>query len=156
MLRHMCGTTSSATSTATRYNARVGIAPIALIIGASLVPLIIGFLWYHPRVLGHAWMRLMNITPEMAERGEARRGMRMLVTLVAGIVTAYVIYRLLGAWETKGAIGALEIGVLAWLGLMVPTSLGDIIWEQKPVQLYLIDAGYWLCTLLLMSLLLSI
>src|SRR3989338_5585045 len=137
MLRHMCGTTSSATSTATRYNARVGIAPIALIIGASLVP-------------------LMNITPEMAERGEARRGMRMLVTLVAGIVTAYVIYRLLGAWETKGAIGALEIGVLAWLGFMVPTSLGDIILEQKPVQLYLIDAGYWLCTLLLMSLLLSI
>ncbi len=31
---------------------------------AALVPLIIGFIWYHPKVFGNAWMAASGVTPE--------------------------------------------------------------------------------------------
>jgi len=37
---------------------------IAIIALAALVPLIIGFIWYHPKVFGNAWMKVAQVTEE--------------------------------------------------------------------------------------------
>ncbi len=34
---------------------------------ASLVPLVIGFIWYHPKVFGTAWMKATGMTDEKAK-----------------------------------------------------------------------------------------
>lgn len=34
-----------------------------VIFGAALVPLVIGFIWYHPKVFGTAWMKASGIDP---------------------------------------------------------------------------------------------
>lgn len=36
--------------------------------GAALVPMIVGMIWYHPRVLGNAWMKASGINPESGEK----------------------------------------------------------------------------------------
>ncbi|MBK8339388.1 MAG: DUF1761 domain-containing protein [Flavobacteriales bacterium] len=33
-------------------------------IGAALIPLVMGFIWYHPKVLGTAWMKAAGLTAE--------------------------------------------------------------------------------------------
>lgn len=35
---------------------------------AALVPLITGFIWYHPKVFGNAWMAASGVTPESGKR----------------------------------------------------------------------------------------
>jgi hypothetical protein len=35
--------------------------PIA-ILGAALIPTVIGFLWYNPKVFGNAWMAAADMT----------------------------------------------------------------------------------------------
>lgn len=34
------------------------------VLGAGIIPLLTGFVWYHPKVLGNAWMKSINMTEE--------------------------------------------------------------------------------------------
>ncbi|MBL7881137.1 MAG: DUF1761 domain-containing protein, partial [Chryseobacterium gambrini] len=34
------------------------------VFAAALVPLIMGFIWYHPKVFGKAWMKEVGLTEE--------------------------------------------------------------------------------------------
>ncbi len=40
----------------------------ALLIGA-LIPMIVGFIWYHPKVFGTTWMRVAGLTEESLKGG---------------------------------------------------------------------------------------
>ena len=48
------------------------------------------------------------------------------------------------AWGVFDVIGAIELGFWSWVGFVAPTMLGVVLWEQKPIKLYLINALYWL------------
>lgn len=37
---------------------------IAIIALAALIPLVMGFIWYHPRVFGSTWMKVAQVTEE--------------------------------------------------------------------------------------------
>lgn len=39
------------------------------ILVAALVPLMVGFIWYHPKVFGTAWMKASNTTEEKIKAG---------------------------------------------------------------------------------------
>lgn len=34
---------------------------------SALVPLLVGFIWYHPKVMGTAWMKSSGMTPEQGQ-----------------------------------------------------------------------------------------
>jgi hypothetical protein len=35
-----------------------------VLLAAALIPLLTGFIWYHPKVFGNTWMKAAGITPE--------------------------------------------------------------------------------------------
>ncbi len=39
-----------------------------VILAATIVPLVIGFIWYNPKVFGNAWMSVTGVTPESAKK----------------------------------------------------------------------------------------
>ena len=41
---------------------------IAILV-AALVPMVLGFIWYHPKVFGTVWMQLTGMTEEKAQQG---------------------------------------------------------------------------------------
>jgi len=45
---------------------------------------------------------------------------------------------------------------LAWLGLVVPVSLGIVLWEGKSWKLWFINASSYLVTLLAMGIILGL
>ncbi len=124
------------------------------ILAAGIVSSIIGFLWYHPRVFGSAWMRMSNITPEMAERGKKRMPLYAFFAFLASMVVAYVMSFMAPVLVYPDWIGAIELGLWLWIGFVVPTMLGQVLWEQKPFLLYLINALYWLVSFIAMALVL--
>lgn len=126
------------------------------ILSAGIVAAIIGFIWYHPKVFGTAWMRLANVTPEMAEQGKKKMHILASVALLASIVAAYVINYFSVESGVYDVAGAVRLAVLAWVGFVAPALLGMVLWEQKPVALYLINALYWLVALVAMSVVLII
>ena len=55
------------------------------LIAATLVPLVIGFVWYNPKVFGAAWMRATGITEESA------KGANMVLIFSLTIIFAFLI-----------------------------------------------------------------
>ncbi|MDO8552589.1 MAG: DUF1761 domain-containing protein [bacterium] len=127
---------------------------IVQILFAGIVSAVIGFVWYHPKVFGTMWMRYSGISPETVERGKKKMHLYALLALLASMIAAYVLSALLsrlGIFEIRGAI---QLGFWSWAGFVVPALSGIILWEQKPVTLYIINAGYWLVSLIAMSIVL--
>lgn len=122
---------------------------------AGIAAAVIGFIWYHPRVFGAAWMRFSNITPETAERAKQTMMVRVLVALAASTLVAYVMSYFSLVRGVRDWIDALLLGFLAWIGFVAPALLGQVLWEQKPLRLYFINSAYWLVTLVVIALLLA-
>ncbi|OGG61027.1 hypothetical protein A3C86_04185 [Candidatus Kaiserbacteria bacterium RIFCSPHIGHO2_02_FULL_49_16] len=124
------------------------------ILFAGIVSAGIGFIWYHPRVFGSVWMRLSEITPETAERGKKKMRVNAALALLASMLAAYVLSTFLSKLGTYDVRGAIQLGFYAWAGFVVPALSGIVLWEQKPVSLFLINAGYWLVSFVSMSIVL--
>lgn len=121
---------------------------------AGISSAFLGFIWYHPRVFGGAWMRLTGLTPEMVERGKRRMHADEILALCTSILAAFVLYSLetkLGIYNVRGAV---YLGFSVWAGFVVPVLSGTVLWEQKPISLYIINAGYWLVSFVAMSVIL--
>jgi len=125
------------------------------IVAAGVASVLIGWVWYHPRVFGTIWMRLANVTPEMAERGKKMMPLSVILSLAGSMLIAYVMNYVGIAFHIFDWVGAVfELALWCWLGFVVPTSLGTILWEQRPFKLYLINTLYWLVTFIVMALIL--
>ena len=114
------------------------------IVAAGIASTLLGWVWYHPKVFGTAWMRMSGITPEMAERGKKRMPLYALIAFLASMIVAYVMRHFAIAWGVYEWVGAVELGLWLWIGFVMPPMLGMILWEHKPVRLYLINTLYWL------------
>lgn len=114
--------------------------------------MIIGFIWYHQRVFGTAWMRMAGIAPSETSAVGKATAISVGVGFIAAVIMAYVFSHMGIAWGIIDAVGALELAFWLWLGFIAPTMIGIVLWEQKPVKLFLISAGYWLVSLMVMSL----
>jgi len=99
-------------------------------------------------------MRLSEITPETAERGKKKMRVNAALALLASMLAAYVLSTFLSKLGTYDVRGAIQLGFYAWAGFVVPALSGIVLWEQKPVSLFLINAGYWLVSFVSMSIVL--
>ena len=70
---------------------------LATIAIAALVPTIVGFIWYNPKVLGTAWMQAAGLTTETAQKGFNMPlvfGLSLLLSfLLAGSLLGIVIHQ---------------------------------------------------------------
>lgn len=68
---------------------------IALLV-AAVIPLVIGGLWYHPKVMGTAWMKASGITEEQIRSGNMAKifGLTFLFSLMlATFMNVWVIHQ---------------------------------------------------------------
>jgi len=124
------------------------------ILAAGIASMVIGFIWFHPKVFGGAWMRLANVSPEAAERGKRRMPIMAFFGLLASMLVAYVMNYFGIAWGVYDWIGALELGFWCWAGFVAPTMVGMVLWEQKSLKLYFITSIYWLVSFMVMGVIL--
>jgi hypothetical protein len=121
------------------------------ILVSGVAAAVVGYIWYLPSVFGTAWMRMANISPEMAERGKKRMPIMAILALLASLLVAYVMSYVSAAWGFYDWMGALKLGFWCWAGFVAPTMLGMVLWEQKPFRYYLIVAGYWFVAMLVIA-----
>src|SRR5688572_27142914 len=58
------------------------------IVAAAFVPMVLGFIWYHPKVLGTLWMRESGMTEEKARQGNQflKFGLAFVFSLMMAVV----------------------------------------------------------------------
>lgn len=59
---------------------------------AALVPMIVGFIWYHPAVFGKAWMKAADMTEEKIKTGNMPLifGLSFILSLILGLTYPFI------------------------------------------------------------------
>jgi hypothetical protein len=76
---------------------------------SALVPLLIGFIWYHPKVFGELWMKVADITDEKMKSGNM--ALIFGLTLVFSFFIAFVLQFLVIHQYSVYSILANETGI---------------------------------------------
>ena len=125
---------------------------------AVLVNLVLGFLWYNPKLpTGAAWAKATGMAPD--HKPTAKQMAKALVLAVLGAVFimvvlahTFVAYRDAYRLDQPGydlTLGDGLTGALfVWLGFFVPVLWAQQAWENRPWSLFFVHAGYYLAVLL--------
>lgn len=125
----------------------------------------LGALWYGP-LFGKAWMKEVGLTADDMQKAksdpEAKRTMlkSYLLMSVGALVMAYVFaHSLVFAnyyLETTGVGAGLTGAFWNWLGFIAPVTLAPVLWEGKSYKYWSITAGYYIASLGVMGVILSL
>lgn len=145
--------------------------PIAIIV-AAVSALVVGFIWYNPKVFGNAWMKAAGMTDEQVKGGNMAKifGLALLfafllVTALPGIVIHQMgVFSLVGG-DPSTALPSYEAimtdysdafrtfkhgafhGVLTGIFIALPIIGTNALFERKGAKYIFINSGYWIVTL---------
>ena len=121
------------------------ILPIA---AGAIVPMILGFIWYHPKVFGTAWMKAVGLTEEDMKGGNP---MIMVGALVLAAVVAYGFTAYAGHTEPGMSqfVHGMFHGIMPALFVAVPVLISNSLFEKRSMNHILINAAYWALALAL-------
>lgn len=121
------------------------------ILGAAIVSMIIGFIWYHPRVLGNRWMAGTGKKKE--EMGNPK--VAMIGGFIASLIMMWVFAQNLVAWQALNALEGAMGGFFLWLGFIATTMTMGALFEGQKKSYWAINAFYYLVVLLINGALLT-
>lgn len=117
-----------------------------VVIVAAIVQMILGFLWYGP-LFGKTWMSLMGITPQRGGSGGGGMSATYAWTFVASLVSAGVLRKFATTVAARDLGAGIMLGLLVWLGFVATVTLGSVLYEKRPVKLYILNNAYQLINL---------
>lgn len=123
------------------------------IIIASLVPMIVGFVYYHEKVFGNAWMQSLGITKDQAKK--ANMPVVFGVSLLMSFLLSWFILFNVDGMGQEGRYDSFKHGMAHGLILSLlvatPIMVTNGLFEMKKWKNMLINIGYWTITLVLMG-----
>ena len=124
-----------------------GVNYLAVVV-AAVVALVIGFIWYSPRVFGTRWMAYLG-TAQAQLGNPGPTG--MLVGVVASLLNAWVLALLALNLGGKSVTDGVLLGVLAWLGFMATITAAQISFEKKSWGLWVLNNAHNLLVQVIMA-----
>lgn len=114
---------------------------------SALATMVAGFLWYSPMLFAKPWTILMGYDPnDKAKLAEMQKsaGPSYMMSLIASILSAFVLGKLIAVSGTVGAVDGLKIGLVVWLGFVTTVQFTNALFSRQPNKLYMINTGYQL------------
>ena len=125
-----------------------------IVLGGGVFSMVLGMLWYSPALFGKAWMTLSGVSEAQCADAKAKgMGKTYVLALLNALVMSGVIYYFIQITDTFTLQDALLTGFMLWLGLVATTLFSAVLWEKKPVKLFLIKSGHCLVNIVLLSVL---
>jgi len=124
---------------------------------ATASSMVVGSIWYTPKVFGNYWMKAANVTPS----GNASDAIRpIILTVVVSFVTAWV---LAGAayiaWQFYGGsylANSVVTTIILWAGFTAARFVTHDAFDGRPARLTVLNVAHELVTLVVMALLIGI
>ncbi len=151
--------------------------PISVLV-AAFATLVIGFVWYNPKVFGTIWTNETGMTEEKAKQSNMLKvfGFTILFSLMISFATPGLVIHQMGALAMVGGPGEAEKalpsyaafmadygdhfrsykhgalhGFISGLFIAFPILGVNAMFDQKSWKLLFVTAGYWIVTLTVMG-----
>lgn len=113
--------------------------------------MVLGMVWYNPKVLGSLWMKLAGVSPEAMGANKAAMITGPVIGLVMSIISAYVLAYFGVAWGVMSIPEAIELAFWVWIGFQMPIVMGAALWEMKSWKLVALNGAYQFLALVIMA-----
>ena len=148
-----------------------------ILLAAALLPMIIGFIWYNPKVFGNVWMKAVDMTEEKMKGANMVLvfGLSYLFSIILASALMGIVIHQWGVFSLVG--GNPEVlnsgtaadfmaeygtnfrtfkhgllhGVIAGFTLALPILATNAMFERKGFKYIAVNAGYWIVTMGLMG-----
>ncbi len=140
------------------FNILQTLSPLAIIV-SGLAFVALGFIWYSPAVFGRPWAHMMGFnmgSKEKIAEMQKKAVPAYFASFIGALVQAAAISVLMHSKPGISLSQAALFGALLWLGFQAPFSLSGVLYAQKPIKLWAIDAGYQLCGLIIAAMIIQI
>jgi hypothetical protein len=125
------------------------------VIVSAIAYWMLGAVWYGV-LFTNQFVSLMRLTPQQLEEMQKQvPAKEYSLAFLSGLIMSAVLGWLLSLIKPKTAIQAAGIAALLWCGFVLTTTLDTVLFESRPLGLYLINNGYHLFGLLLVGLILG-
>jgi hypothetical protein len=149
--------------------------PIAMLV-AAVSALVVGFIWYNPKVFGNAWMEASGMTDEQVKGGNMAKifGLALLFAFMLSTALPGIVTHQMGALSLVGGDASLALpsyavfladysdafrtfkhgalhGVLTGVFIVLPILGTNALFERKGAKYIFINSGYWIVTLGIMG-----
>lgn len=150
---------------------------ILAILAAAVSALVVGFIWYNPKVFGNVWMQVADMTEEKMK--SASMGKIFALALLFAFFLAFsmqvLVIHQMGAYSMIGGEvndstlpsfqafmddygntfrtfkhGVLH-GVLSGVFIVLPIIGTNALFERKGAKYIFINSGYWIVTMAIMG-----
>lgn len=146
------------------------------ILAAALSTLVVGFIWYNPKVFGTIWMRETGMTEEKAKTANMVKtfGLAILFAFMLSFILQMLVIHQFGALGMTGGDPTLAKpsyhafmadygdafrtfkhgafhGVIAGIFIALPIIGTNALFEMKSWKYILINAGYWIVNFTIMG-----
>ncbi len=115
---------------------------------AAVLYTIIFVCWYSKWLFGEIWIR--RIGSQVSEIRKNWWG-RVCWNFFLGLCLAYFLAFFDAALQVTSVGDAMFTSLTLWLGFVLPTQLFPVIWTKKSKQVFFIEAGFMLLSLLVMG-----
>jgi hypothetical protein len=117
------------------------------VVVAAVASMVVGFVYYHPLVLGKRWQQLMG--RDMTGVGGV--GVSYAMTAVAALIAAFIVAQFIHWGDQYSLANGAFVGVLGWLGFTATASFSDYVFSGRPWGLFGIQNGYQLISFIVMG-----
>ena len=119
---------------------------------ATMAAIVIGSIWYTPKVFGTRWSKLANVD---MDRPASSATMAIITTVIVSFITAWVLAGSVAiAWHFYGGSyfsSAIVTGLTLWAGFTAGRLITHEVFMGRPSQLTILNVSYELVLVVVMS-----
>jgi hypothetical protein len=126
------------------------------IILATASTMVVGSIWYTPKVFGNLWMKLARIDKKNMANPTKAIGITLLVSLITAYTLAHVAYLSNSFFHNSFLQDSLTTAFWLWLGLTASRIITHDLFENRPTKLTLLTISHEFVTLMIMGLIIGL
>lgn len=129
----------------------------AAVILATLSSMVVGSIWYTPKVFGNYWMKTAGVTPSGRAADAAAP---IVVTVLVSFVTAWVLAgATFLAWKFYGGSflgNAIVTALVLWAGFTAARFVTHDAFDRRPAGLTILNIAHELVTVVIMAVIIGV
>jgi len=112
------------------------------VVVAATAHFIVGGLWYG-LIFGNKFVELIGWSPETIKEMESRNPVKpMVLTFLTAVILAFVLAHFVQYTKARTILQGIQTAFWLWLGFVATTQLATVVFEGRPLGIYLLNIGY--------------